>query len=271
MMPEISVAIFHNYPILAQLQLEEALLRADERNWCLINFGSPAAIVMGISGKPETLIDTHKWYANPIPIIKRFSGGGTVFVDEQTIFVTFICNASSTVPPFPQQVMQWNQRHFSGLFEQPIFALQENDYTIENKKFGGNAQYLTKKRWLQHSTLLWDFRKDSMQYLLHPPKTPQYRQNRSHLDFLCCLKDYLLKPEKIQEHILSSISHQFTLRDEHPSLMEKVGERPHRRSTERITLYVPNKETAEALDATERGEGIVMFDSIDEFFDSMEE
>lgn len=34
--------------------------------------------------------------------------------------------------------------------------------------------------------------------------------------------------------------------------------------------HTPNQETATALDATEKGEGIIMFDSIDEFFKSME-
>ena len=39
------------YPILQQLRLEEALLRADKANWCIINDGTPSpAIVMGISG-----------------------------------------------------------------------------------------------------------------------------------------------------------------------------------------------------------------------------
>ena len=39
------------HPILQQLQLEEALLRADKANWCIINDGTPSpAIVMGISG-----------------------------------------------------------------------------------------------------------------------------------------------------------------------------------------------------------------------------
>jgi lipoate-protein ligase A len=27
-----------------------------------------------------------------IPVIKRFSGGGTVIVDENTLFVTFVCD-----------------------------------------------------------------------------------------------------------------------------------------------------------------------------------
>lgn len=35
--------------------------------------------------------------------------------------------------------------------------------------------------------------------------------------------------------------------------------------------HVPNAETAAALDASERGEGIISFDSIDDFFKSMEQ
>jgi len=35
--------------------------------------------------------------------------------------------------------------------------------------------------------------------------------------------------------------------------------------------HVPNAETAAALDASERGEGIISFDSIDDFFKSMED
>ena len=34
--------------------------------------------------------------------------------------------------------------------------------------------------------------------------------------------------------------------------------------------HIPNAETAAALDASERGEGIIMYDSIDDFFKSME-
>ena len=38
-------------PILKQLRLEEALLRADAGNWCILNDGSAtAAVVLGISG-----------------------------------------------------------------------------------------------------------------------------------------------------------------------------------------------------------------------------
>lgn len=35
--------------------------------------------------------------------------------------------------------------------------------------------------------------------------------------------------------------------------------------------HIPNDETKAALDASKRGEGIILFDSIEDFFNSMEE
>lgn len=35
--------------------------------------------------------------------------------------------------------------------------------------------------------------------------------------------------------------------------------------------HTPNEETKVALDASERGEGIIKFDSMEDFFNSMEE
>lgn len=91
---------WHERPIFQQLQLEEALLRTDGGNWCLINQGTTPAIVMGISGKPEKWIHPAFFERKPFPLIRRFSGGGTVVVDKHTLFVTFICNkADINIPP----------------------------------------------------------------------------------------------------------------------------------------------------------------------------
>ena len=48
------------------------------------------SIVMGLSGKKENLINTEKAKALKLPVIKRFSGGGTVVVDDSTFCLTFI-------------------------------------------------------------------------------------------------------------------------------------------------------------------------------------
>lgn len=222
-----------NFPIFQQLQLEEALLRLDDRNFCLINEGSPPAIVMGISGKSEELIDLEKLKHHPIPVIKRFSGGGTVVVDENTLFISFISQKDThDFPPYPEPIMRWTEDLYRTTLNHPHFTLRENDYVIGERKFGGNAQYLRKERWLHHSTLLWDYNPILMELLLHPKKTPKYRQMRSHEEFLTKLSAHLPSKEFFIErlkHVLAQLTpiEEITLEEIFPWL-----ELPHRKSTE---------------------------------------
>src|ERR1700730_11622372 len=168
-------------PILTQLQIEEALLRLDMRNICLINEGSPPAIVFGISGKVTELVDQKHWEKEPVPLIKRFSGGGTVVVDENTLFISFICQKSlHPTLSYPEPILRWTEGFYKEAFGIEGFHLRENDYAIGEKKCGGNAQYLCRERFVHHTTFLWDFKEERMQLLLQPKKTPQYRAGRTH-------------------------------------------------------------------------------------------
>ena len=189
--------IFHliqlkNISIFDQLILEEYLLRQDDKNFCILNEGSSPSIVMGISGKPHELIDIDKASASKTSIIKRFSGGGTVFIDENTLFISFICNKNElNTPAYPEKIMKWSESIYKEAFGIPGFELKENDFVIGNLKCGGNAQYITKDRFVQHTSFLWDFSPKKMECLLHPRKTPSYRKDRDHKDFLCTLKEHL--------------------------------------------------------------------------------
>ncbi len=196
-----------SYPILKQLQLEEALLRTSKENWCLINNGSERSIVMGISGKPSELIDEKKVRRDEIPLVKRFSGGGTVIVDENTLFVTFIFNKEEHhFSAFPEPILKWSETLYKTALNMPSFALRENDYVIGNHKCGGNAQYIQKERWLHHTTFLWDYAVENMSYLLYPPKTPSYRSNRSHDEFLCRLKTHFPTKKSFLDPVIAHLS-----------------------------------------------------------------
>ncbi|MBM3197924.1 MAG: lipoate--protein ligase family protein [Chlamydiae bacterium] len=188
---QLHIIRLQNVPIFTQLLLEEQLLRQDTRNFCLLNTGSSPAIVMGISGKPKLLIHQEQLQNKPIPVIRRFSGGGTVVVDEDTLFVSFICN-KDILPhlAYPEKILEWSASLYAPALAIPGFALRENDFVIHQHKCGGNAQYITKDRFLQHTSFLWDFSHENMSYLLHPPKAPTYREGRTHSAFLCTLKEY---------------------------------------------------------------------------------
>lgn len=211
--------------ILEQLQWEEALLRADSGNWCVINQGTPPAIVLGISGK----IDQHVHHErNTLPLIRRFSGGGTVVVNEDTLFVTFIFNEEEIgVSCTPGNVMKWVAGFHTSLFDPHPFHLRENDFVIGERKCGGNAQYLTRGRWLHHTSFLWDYHPSQMALLKHPPKMPSYRENREHEAFVCRAGEYLAQ-DLYLERCRHKLSEVFRL-NEVVSISEYL-ERPHRKS-----------------------------------------
>ncbi|EFJ50368.1 hypothetical protein VOLCADRAFT_103956 [Volvox carteri f. nagariensis] len=196
--PVLNVLLLSRLPIYNQLHLEEALLRATKDNWLIVNDGAfDPAIVVGISGRPPQLIDCELSLRHGIQAIRRFTGGGTVVVDHDTLFSTLIMQGSALpdVDCFPQPIMAWTERIYRPAFAAagcPDFALRENDYIIgDGRKVGGNAQAITGRRWLHHTSFLWDFDPQRMALLRQPAKAPQYRQGRTHLDFVARLRDVL--------------------------------------------------------------------------------
>lgn len=210
----ICLLTLRNTPIHKQLQIEEALLRADKNNWCVVNLGSPRAIVLGISGKKEELVDLKKAKEKDVLLVKRFSGGGTVIVDEDTLFSSFIFQKDTfDFPAFPEHILRWTSDFYKKALKLDNFSLKENDYTLGEKKCAGNAQYLRKDRWLHHTTFLYDYKKSNMDLLLHPKKTPKYRKNRDHVEFLCRLKPYLSSKESFLDHIQTHLDTLFQVKN----------------------------------------------------------
>lgn len=226
----------HQLPIFEQLQLEEALLRLDNRNFCLINEGTPPAIVMGISGKLQELVDYEKAEMTNIPVIKRFSGGGTVIVDEETIFVTFICQKNlHPFPAYPEPILKWSASLYQAAF--PALALRENDYVIGEKKCGGNAQYIKKDRWLHHTSFLWDYSQERMALLLHPKKTPAYRKGRSHEDFLCRLSDHAKDKTAWITALKEELARRYAISEIEMDALKPLAAFPHRQATALVSAF----------------------------------
>lgn len=222
-------------PIFEQLRVEEALLRGNDLNFCVINRGSPRAIVMGISGKPEALLEIDKVKLDQIPVIQRFSGGGTVIVDEDTLFITFILAKDTfSITPFPEPILRWSAELYTKSWNIPEFHLIENDYAIGPKKCGGNAQYIQKDRWLHHTSFLWDYKPENMTYLQLPPKRPKYRENRSHDEFLCKLKDHAHSKETLIDQLKKELSRSVQLK---AIELDQLIWQPHRQSLSLLKLY----------------------------------
>jgi lipoate-protein ligase A len=113
-------------PLLDRLCLEEALLRADARNWLVTAHGEPGApgaaptIVLGVAGQLERLVHVEAAAARGASVLRRFSGGGTVVVDAGTLFAGFVLNQRDVAPArplFPRDIMRWSEGVYA-----PVFA-----------------------------------------------------------------------------------------------------------------------------------------------------
>lgn len=234
-LPKLKLLHIKGASIFEQLQLEEKLLRVTNENWCVFNEGSSPAIVLGISGKPPELVDLNKLKKTPVPLIKRYSGGGTVIVDENTLFVSFIFQKDvHDFPCYPEPILRWSEGFYKEALSIPHFHLRENDYVIDHLKCGGNAQYIQKHRFVHHTTFLWDYEQTKMDLLLHPPKTPSYRKGRSHQDFLCCLKDHLPSKDAFIAGIKSALANRYFVDEVTPSSLEHLE--AQRISTKQLTI-----------------------------------
>jgi lipoate-protein ligase A len=188
-----------------QLSIPELLQKEEEsftlkEDCCIIVESTFPAIVLGVANKKELYV---KDYAI-IPIYRRRSGGGTVFVDENSILVSFIIKS---IPlKFPEEILSWVFNFYTTTLNHPLFSLKERDFTMDNRKCGGNALYVKKNGWLLHTSFLWDFNPANMdKYLLMPPQMPQYRENRSHAQFLCSLKDYFPSKQEFIRRIKNNL------------------------------------------------------------------
>ncbi|VVB04410.1 unnamed protein product [Arabis nemorensis] len=238
-LPLMNLVRLKGAPILEQLHLEERLLRTSSDNWCIVNDGTNVpTIVMGMSGKPSQLLELGPVIQDRIPVIKRFTGRGTVIVDKSTMFVSLICNKDDVpnVQPYPRSVMAWSGSLYGEVFK---------DYVFGDRKFGGNAQSIIRNRWIHHTSFLWDYNVRNMAYLKLPSRVPQYRLERDHTDFVCRMKDYIERSDFVEKTV-KAVGNQFTLKQVNLEDIDSYAKGEHLKSTRLLTL----KELEEAMAGT---------------------
>lgn len=89
--------------------------------------------------------------------------------------------------------MSWTGNFYSEVLSETSvdFKLVENDYCHGHHKFAGNAQAVSRDRFIHHTSFLWRYNSENMKTLQLPDKRPDYREDRSHDDFLCTMDGFL--------------------------------------------------------------------------------
>lgn len=135
------------------LALEQWLMdHFDEDSFIL--WRTQKSIILGKNQNIYTEINLPYATTHPINIVRRATGGGTIFADDGNLMYTFIsCNKAKDFTDFQK-------------FTAPIInALQtlgvpaefggRNDLLVDGKKISGNAQCRYKNKVLHHGTLMY--------------------------------------------------------------------------------------------------------------------
>ncbi len=133
------------------LALEEHLLRSYPGEEFFMLWRDPSAVVCGRNQNVFEEVNAALAEKSGVTVIKRFSGGGTVYHDEGNVNYTFISDADGT--------------DFEKFITPVISALRDmgvsaelsgtSDIVVCGRKISGNAQAQTGGRVLHHGTLLY--------------------------------------------------------------------------------------------------------------------
>lgn len=156
---------------------------------------------------------------NNIEVVRRLSGGGTVYNDLGNMNFTFISYREEKSTQLKDGFQKFALPVVNGLRSLGVDAefTGRNDITIEGKKISGNAQYYQKYKLLHHGTMLYDCDLSKLSLALNskPIKfvdksvksvgsrvtniAPYIKEDMSLLEFKEYLKNYIIKTHNIEE------------------------------------------------------------------------
>jgi lipoate-protein ligase A len=151
-------------------------------------------VVVGYSNKVATEVNVTACDAKGIPILRRFSGGGTVLQGPGCLnYSLAVKNPALGVPADLTASYGFVLgRHLSCFASHSPGAVQIqgiSDLAIDGRKFSGNAQHRKRGCSLFHGTILYRFDLSFIEPCLNmPSREPAYRHGRSHGAFLCNLE-----------------------------------------------------------------------------------
>jgi lipoate-protein ligase A len=173
------------------LALDEALLLraesgdADEvlRVW---EWHEPA-VVLGSACRLAEDVDVAACEADGVPILRRSSGGGTVLLGSGCLLFSLVLryDRDPALGEIRSSYALILDRLAQALDVEGIVAAGTSDLALAGRKFSGNAQQRKRHFLLHHGSLLYAFDLSRVsRYLRQPPRAPEYRAGREHVDFL---------------------------------------------------------------------------------------
>lgn len=174
------------------------------------------SLVLGQSNHPESSLITQNVLQDQIPVYKRPSGGETVILTKNMLVISVAFRVTSLQNPkiYFEKI---NHAIIRALELQGVRGLYQrgiSDISIDHKKILGSSIYRTTEKMFYHAVLNISENIDTIsKYIAHPAKEPDYRQGRSHKDFVTSLSEagYTLSHNLLTQAIINSLRAPFYL------------------------------------------------------------
>lgn len=180
----------------ANLALDEALLEeaeasGDDSSRELLRVWEPKQpfVVLGRSSLLEQEVNLTACQQLEVPVLRRVSGGATIVTGPGCLMYAVLLSYASRpdlrlLDRAHQTVMEHQQRAIQSLgIDCSIQGIC--DLTLDEKKFSGNSLRCRRNFLLYHGTILYGFPLSLLGTCLgSPQRQPDYRQQRSHLEFV---------------------------------------------------------------------------------------
>lgn len=167
------------------------------------------AVVLGLSQDEQQYVNSTETEKDRVPVLRRFSGGGTVFLHKGCAVYTII---TTLAPPFKRfDVMGAYRTAFAPLQERfaklghTLEFHEPCDLAVSNRKIAGNAQSQSRNALLIHGSFLVDPDLPRIaRYLREPDVRPDYRAERQHEDFLLPLASLGFSDQTLRELLIQA-------------------------------------------------------------------
>ncbi len=149
------------------LASEEYLLKQTEGYYFYLWINDPAVIV-GINQNAIEEVNLGYTERNGIKVVRRLTGGGTVYHDQGNLCYTVIA-------PFDKNIDTYREftkpviKYLNSLGVKAEFS-GRNDIVVEGKKISGNAQTIYNGRIMHHGTILFDTDMTVLEKAINPSK-----------------------------------------------------------------------------------------------------
>ena len=174
--------------------LDEALLleaEQDDDREGFLRIWEPAEwlVVVGRGSSISKEVDLERCQADGLSVIRRSSGGAAIVAGPGCLFYAVVLSLKTH--PSLRMIDQAHafvlSRLASGLRNLVPGIKREgiSDLAIAGHKVSGNSLRCRKDHLLYHGTLLYNMPLEPVtRYLRFPPRQPDYRESRSHADFV---------------------------------------------------------------------------------------